>query len=74
MRFVWGGIAILLALVCFGVFAQFLLNVAGADWPGVPRRLAKRPGEGSIGFLILLVGLVLLMVGVGFFGQRDPPD
>jgi hypothetical protein len=74
MRIVWGGIAILLALVCFGIFAQFLLNVAGADWAGVPRRLAKRPGEGSIGFVILLGGVVLLVMGVGFFSERKPPS
>ena len=72
MRIVYGVVATAAALVCFAVFGQFLVNVAGLDWAGVPGKLAKRPGESAIGFGILVAGTAFLVIGVGFIKRDDP--
>lgn len=73
VRLIFGVMAIGVALVCYVVFGQFLINVAGLDWAGVPRRLVARPGESAIGFGILIAGTVFLVLGVGFVKSNDPP-
>lgn len=71
MKLVFGVMAIVLALVCYAVFGQFLVHVAGLDWAGVPRELMKRPADSAIGFGIPIFGTVLLAIGAGFLGRND---